>query len=296
MLELKNISKYYDQHKGIAHLSVKVKKGSVLAFLGSNGSGKTTTFRILLGLLKPSEGTILYHKRAIREYPSTLMGYMPEERSLLRDLKVFEQIRYLARLKGMEDALIEVRMRKWLEGLGITHYRNRRIAELSKGNQQKVQLICALIHDPEIIIFDEPLNGLDLENVQLFQALITYLKKQQKIILLSSHQYESVEPYCDSVLYLYHGDVIFQGDLLRLKQQRQGRIMQFPKQCGRNWLDLKGVLDVHEENGYTTLRVDHERTAAMIMKELMRDDIYEIQVSLPSLRELIRGYMDERAH
>ena len=152
------------------------------------------------------------------------------------------------------------------------------------------------IHDPEIIIFDEPLNGLELENVQLFQALITYLKKQQKIILLSSHQYESVEPYCDSVLYLYHGDVIFQGDLLRLKQQRQGRIMQFPKQCGRNWLDQKGVLDVHEENGYTTLRVDHERTAAMIMKELMRDDIYEIQVSLPSLRELIRGYMDERAH
>lgn len=295
MLEIKEVSKYYDSHKGVTNLSVKVKKGTVLGFLGSNGSGKTTTFRMLLGLLEPTQGTILYDKKPIRDYPSTLMGYLPEERSLLRDLKVCDQIRYLASLKKMPKLIIEEKMISWLERLSISQYQNRKIAELSKGNQQKVQLICALIHDPEIVIFDEPLNGLDIENVQLFHEIIHYLKRKNKIILISSHQYETVESYCDSVLYLYHGDVIFQGDLLKLKQKRHTRMIQFPKQGNYDWFDMKGVIDVIHTNGYTTLILKNEEIAGTIMKSLMRDGIYEIQVSLPSLRELIRGYMDERA-
>lgn len=296
MLELKKVSKFYGSQKGVSNLSVKVKKGTMLGFLGSNGSGKTTTFRILLGLLEASEGTILYDKKPIESYPSTLMGYLPEERSLLRNLKVAEQIRYLARLKQMDDRIITDKITKWLEALHMEQYRNRRISELSKGNQQKVQLICALIHDPNIIIFDEPLNGLDLENVQLFQKIVEYLKQQQKIILISSHQYETVEQYCDSVLYLYHGDVIFQGNLMKLKQKSAYRMVTFPAVYDNEGLFEKGVLTKKQHHSYVTYVVKNEDTAAKMLKQLMRDGIYEIQVTLPSLRDLIQEHLYEGTH
>lgn len=181
MLKLENVTKYYDTTKGVENLNVSIPKGKVLGLLGNNGSGKTTTFRLLLGLLEHQSGKITYLGEEIDRSNKRLFGYLPEERSMLRDLTVKDQIFYLGRLKKMSDREISSNLRQWLAFFHMEKMENRKIMELSKGNQQKVQMICALIHNPEILIFDEPLNGLDIGNVDLFKQLIFKLKKEKRL-------------------------------------------------------------------------------------------------------------------
>jgi len=218
MLVFSDVSKYYGKKKGIEEISFQLEEGSVMALLGNNGSGKTTTFRLLLGLLSPDSGLIEapYEKRI--EY-----GYLPEERSLLKELTVFNQVAFLARLKKMRKEEIEFSYQRWETKLRIKAYRQKRIRELSKGNQQKVQLLCSIIHNPKVVILDEPFTGLDQENILLFKRVIQQLKAEKKIILLSSHQHDHIEDFCDKLLILKEGEMRYFGDIETLKKRYGNR-------------------------------------------------------------------------
>lgn len=220
MLEVQGLSKDYGNGIGIFKISFQVQRGEVVGVLGANGSGKTTTFRILLGLLASDEGVITFQKQPLQRHPS-LFGYLPEERSLLKDLKVKEHVWFLASLKKMEKEEFEREYEKWKVYFQLEGMEQRKVGVLSKGNQQKVQLLCAIIHRPKILIFDEPFSGLDLENQQLFCKLIKDLKQEGKYIILSTHNFMYLEAYCQQIICINKGKITKRLQLNQLTLQHQ---------------------------------------------------------------------------
>ena len=204
MLAVKNLHKSYGKKEILKGISFMARKGLIVSLLGSNGSGKTTTFRCLLGLTDYDKGEIRYDNQ---KPDSHKMGYLPEERSLFYDVTVYRQLIYMAQLKGLDSYEAEKQTEYWLNRLKVNEYRNTIPLKLSKGNQQKIQLIMCLIGEPEIIILDEPWTGLDQNNVRIFHDILLELKKKNRIILLSSHQYQPVQDSCDRFLYLKNGDI-----------------------------------------------------------------------------------------
>ena len=272
--------------------SFKAKEGEIHAILGSNGAGKSTLFRTLLGLQKPDHGSILYENQPLSNQPKGILGYLPEERSLYRDLKVKEQITYLAKLKKMERHLIEIKMDEWLDYLNIAHYKHKKIAELSKGNQQKVQLICSLIHDPKILVMDEPLSGLDIDNVDLFKRLCLKLKKEGKILLLSSHQYNNIEDICDGVLYLNQGKVLFKGNLAYLKRQDERRFLYLNDESADEWIYAKGVMNTYVRGKTTCFVMEDERCAIALIRRWLKAGLSDFSCEYISLQQLIKEHLD----
>lgn len=294
-LRLDHVSKRYGDKRGVNDLSFTAKAGHIVGILGTNGSGKTTTFRMLLGLIEKNSGHIYYGKEELDHQNKRLFGYLPEERSMLRDLRVKDQITYLARLKQMERIEIEMALDKWLTELKIEQYRSQRIIELSKGNQQKVQVICSLIHDPQILIFDEPLNGLDLDNVILFKNLCLKLKQQGKTILISSHQYNNIEDLCDDVVYLYQGDCLFKGNLTQLKQRCAYRLFSLCNGSRKDWEDEAGIVSMSTEGNWLTLKVENQQVAERLTRKCLRSKITDFRCETVALQDLIREALDERA-
>lgn len=287
MLKLDKVSKDYGNGKGITNLSFQLAKGKICGLLGSNGCGKTTTFRILLGLLDYDSGSILYQKEPLKNDGYRLFGYVPEDRSMLRNLTVREHIYYLARLKKMSDDEIEDAFIYWSSYLKIDEYIDTKIIELSKGNQQKVQMMCAMIHDPQIIIFDEPLNGLDVMNVDLFKELLMKLKQEKKIILISSHQYHNIEHFCDYVVYLKDGKVLFKGDVEKLKLKREIRYLVIHSK--RDILTkAKGVLDYRREKDYLILTMENKEASYACIEKLLEKGIEDFSLELITLQDIIR--------
>lgn len=292
MLAVEHLTKYYGTKVGVKDLSFKIKKGRILGILGSNGSGKTTTFRILLGLIEKDEGKITYEGELLDFSDKCLFGYLPEEKSMLRDLKVKDQISYLARLKKISNEEIETQMDYWLAYLHIERYRNAKVRSLSKGNMQLVQLACALIHQPKILIFDEPLNGLDLENVGLFKRLCEKLKKEGRIILISSHQYNNIEDLVDDVVYLDRGDTCFKGNLKNLKKKYPQRILVLDEDI----IDEKddGVISVEKIGHQYHIKLENENVANQYVRKLMREKVSSFSLEMVSLQMMIREALHER--
>lgn len=287
MLKLDKVSKDYGNGKGITNLSFQLAKGKICGLLGSNGCGKTTTFRILLGLLDYDSGSILYQKEPLKNDGYRLFGYVPEDRSMLRNLTVREHIYYLARLKKLSDDEIEDAFIYWSSYLKVDEYIDTKIIELSKGNQQKVQMMCAMIHDPQIIIFDEPLNGLDVMNVDLFKELLMKLKQEKKIILISSHQYHNIEHFCDYVVYLKDGKVLFKGDVEKLKLKREIRYLVIHSK--RDILTKsKGVLDYRREKDYLILTMENKEASYACIEKLLEKGIEDFSLELITLQDIIR--------
>lgn len=287
MLKLDKVSKDYGNGKGITNLSFQLAKGKICGLLGSNGCGKTTTFRILLGLLDYDSGSILYQKEPLKNDGYRLFGYVPEDRSMLRNLTVREHIYYLARLKKLSDDEIEDAFIYWSSYLKVDEYIDTKIIELSKGNQQKVQMMCAMIHDPQIIIFDEPLNGLDVMNVDLFKELLMKLKQEKKIILISSHQYHNIEHFCDYVVYLKDGKVLFKGDVEKLKLKREIRYLVIHSK--RDILTkAKGVLDYRREKDYLILTMENKEVSYACIEKLLEKGIEDFSLELITLQDIIR--------
>lgn len=292
MLSIEHLTKYYGSKVGVKDLSFKIKKGKILGVLGSNGSGKTTTFRVLLGLIEKDEGKITYEGQLLDFSDKCLFGYLPEEKSMLRDLKVKDQIAYLASLKKIKQVMIEEQMDYWLKYFHIERYRNSKVRFLSKGNMQLVQLVCALVHQPKILIFDEPLNGLDLENVGLFKRLCEKLKKEGRIILISSHQYNNIEDLVDDVVYLYRGDTCFKGNLKNLKKKYPQRILILDEDI----IDEKdsGVISVEKLGHQYHVKLENEHVANQYVRKLMREKISCFSLEMVSLQMMIREALHER--
>ena len=189
MLKVKNIVKYYGNNKAVDNLSFEVKNGEIFGLLGENGAGKTTTFRIIMGLIESNSGEVLLDGKKIDYNLTDKIGFVTEERSLLTKLTVLEQLKFYGVLKGLDERTIEKDIDKWLERFEISSYKNRKIKELSKGNQQKIQFISAIINHPKLLILDEPFTGLDPINVKMMKDAIYELQKEGTSIIFSSHKW-----------------------------------------------------------------------------------------------------------
>ena len=218
MLKVSNVSKKYGDLLAVDNLSFEVNDGEIFGLLGLNGAGKTTTFRMILGLIDDYTGNITLDGKKIDYSITDKIGFLTEERSLLTKLTVLEQITYYGVLKSIPIDEIEKRLDYWLEIFGISEYKNKKIKELSKGNQQKIQFISAIINDPKLLILDEPFSGLDPINVELFKKVILEFKDKGTSIIFSSHRMEHVELFCDRLVVLVKGQSVISGYLKDIKR------------------------------------------------------------------------------
>ncbi len=217
LLELKNISKRFGDFTAVDHLNIKVEAGEIYGLLGANGAGKTTTMRMALGIIYPDEGEIRWKGKGYSNTLASTMGYLPEERGLYPKVRVKDQLIYLAELRGINRKVAERELADWLERFSISEYSNKRVEELSKGNQQKIQFIAAVIHRPEILILDETFSGLDPVNVELLKQVVKELRNQGVAMLFSTHRMDHVEELCEHITVLKKSATVLSGKLADIK-------------------------------------------------------------------------------
>ena len=215
---LKNVSKRFDQFVAVRDLSLEVRRGTVFGLLGPNGAGKTTTIRMITNIIGPDTGDITVLGQHASPEIQPRIGYLPEERGLYKKMKVGEQLVFFASLKGVEKRDAEKRINDWLARLELSAWRDKKAGELSKGMQQKVQFIAGVLHEPELLILDEPFSGLDPVSVNLLKSVILELKSRDKTIIFSTHQMEQVEQMCDDICLIDHATKVLSGSLREVKR------------------------------------------------------------------------------
>ena len=217
MLELKNVTKKFDGITAVNNLSFTLDNGKILGIVGRNGAGKSTTFRMILNILEPDSGEILYNGKKITSEALDRIGYLPEEGSLLPELTVLDLCEYYGALKLLDEETVRKNLLYWLEEFNILEYLNKKIKDLSKGNRQKIQFIVAVLHDPELLILDEPFSGLDPISVEELKKAILKLKESGKTIIFSSHRMEHIEMLCEDLIIINKGETLLQGNLQEIK-------------------------------------------------------------------------------
>lgn len=287
MLEVKNIVKKYGTNTAVNNLSFTVDDGEIFGLLGENGAGKTTTFRIIMGLLEPNSGNVLLNHEKIDYSKTDKIGFVTEERSLLTKLSVQEQIEFYATLKGMEKQEIDKRLDQWLAHFEITSYKNRKIKELSKGNQQKIQFISAVIHEPKLLILDEPFTGLDPINVKLMKEAIIDLKNKGCSIIFSSHQMEYIEDFCEKLVILVKGKPILEGNLKDIKESYAKKNILIKGDIDTDEIKkIKGVISVVLEKGEYVVKIENMDVASKVFAKIKNNNITKYDVEEPSLNEI----------
>lgn len=258
MLKLENVRKTYGSLVAVDNLSFSVKNGEIFGLLGENGAGKTTTFRMIMGLLEPDKGKITLDGKKIDYKVTDKIGFVTEERSLLTKLTVKEMIEYYGVLKGMNESDIDKKLDYWLEKFEITEYKNKKIKELSKGNQQKIQFISAVINDPKLLILDEPFTGLDPINVNLLKDAVKELQKKGCSIIFSSHQMEYIEDFCEQLIILVHGRAILNGSLDEIKENyaKKNIIIKADDLDIDAIKKIKGVIDVEQKANEVVVHIE----------------------------------------
>ena len=288
MLKVENITKYYNKNKAVDNLSFTVEKGEIFGLLGENGAGKTTTFRIILGLINASSGKVTLDGKKIDYSLTDKIGYVTEERSLLTKMTVKDQILLYGVLKGMSEDNTLKEMRKWLKKFQISDYENRKIKELSKGNQQKIQFIAAVINKPKLLILDEPFSGLDPINVEMLKKAIIELQETGCSIIFSSHQMEQIEDFCEKLVILSHGKVVVAGYLKDIKNDyRKKNILLRGNDLPLDKIrKLKGVISLKEYRGEYLVKIESLDIADSIFKIVKDYNITKYDVTEPTLNEI----------
>lgn len=288
MLKVENVTKYYGDFLAVDNLSFEVKDGEIFGLLGVNGAGKTTTFRMIIGLLDKTSGTITLDGKPIDYTQTDKIGFLTEERSLLLKLTVLEQAIYYGVLKGMSESAVEKKLDELLERFNIKEYKNRKLKELSKGNQQKVQFITAIINDPKLLILDEPFSGLDPINVQLFMDVIMDLKKKGTSIIFSSHRMEHVELFCEKLVILVHGKPVLQGYLKDIKKQYRKKNIHIIGDVDTKALEqIDGVLKVTSNPEEIIVQIASDDKAKNVFKYITTcQNITKFDVEDATLNEI----------
>ena len=223
MLTIDNISKSFGSYRALDSVSLHVRRGSVFGLLGPNGAGKTTLIRIINHIIRPDGGSLLFDGHPMTDADVMQIGYLPEERGLYKKMRVGEQAIYLARLKGLDKDTATQRLRQWFDRLEITDWWNRRVEELSKGMQQKVQFVVTVLHNPQLLIFDEPFSGFDPVNADILKREILRLKEQGATVIFSTHNMPSAEELCDDIALIDHAQVVLSGSLADIKASHPGQ-------------------------------------------------------------------------
>ena len=295
ILELKNIEKSFGEKKVLTGVSFKAEGGKAFGLLGRNGAGKTTSIRILMDVFPANSGEVLIDGKPIN-YNKVGIGYLPEERGLYPKKTIIDQLTYFAELKGMSHKAAIKSVDYWLERLGMMEYRNKRLDTLSKGNQQKIQLVTALAHDPDIVILDEPFSGLDPVNAMLLKDVVKEQIRKGKIVLFSSHQMSYIEEFCDSIAILNAGKVALHGDLHDIKRDYpRDRLVvrtEYPEQIQADFGTACKVM----ENGALLIQLSSPEEKKAVMARLVEHyDIDEVKVYEPSLNDIFVEYAGDAA-
>ena len=288
MLKVENVTKYYGDVLAVDDLSFTINDGEIFGLLGVNGAGKTTTFRMIMSLLEPAKGTITLNGEPVGYDVSERIGFLTEERSLLTKLTVKEQVVYYATLKGMKESDILKKLDYWLDRFGISEYKNRKIKELSKGNQQKIQFITAIIHEPDLLVLDEPFTGLDPINVELFMSVIREFKEKGKMIIFSSHRMEHVELFCEKLVILLKGKTVLSGSLKEIKKNYRKKVIRINGNVDMDTLrNCKGVIEVNEEALDIIVKIESDEYVEDVFKIVKKgSDITKFVVEDASLNEI----------
>ena len=247
MLELKKVIKKFDGIIAVNNLSFILDNGKILGIVGRNGAGKSTTFRMILNILEPDSGEILYNGKMINSEVLDRIGYLPEEGSLLPELTVLELCEYYGSLKLLNEETVRKKLLYWLEEFSILEYLNKKIKDLSKGNKQKIQFIVAVLHDPELLILDEPFSGLDPISVEELKKAILKLKENGKTIIFSSHRMEHIEMLCEDLIIINKGETLLQGNLQDIKKNYEINGMK-NNSLNEIFIDKVGGSDEYKKN------------------------------------------------
>ena len=295
ILELKNIEKSFGEKKVLTGVSFKAEGGKAFGLLGRNGAGKTTSIRILMDVFPANSGEVLIDGQPIN-YNKIGIGYLPEERGLYPKKIIIDQLIYFAELKGMSRKAAVQSIDYWLGRLGMTEYRNKKLETLSKGNQQKIQLITALAHDPDIIILDEPFSGLDPVNAMLLKDVVKEQIAKGKIVLFSSHQMSYIEEFCDSIAILNNGVVALHGDLHDIKRDYPRDRLVVKTETPDAIIDDFGASCTVMDNGDLMIRLGSPSEKKTTMTRLVETyDIDEVKVFEPSLNDIFVEYAGDAA-
>lgn len=293
LLEVKGIKKSFDGTEVLHGVDFKIESGKAIGLLGRNGAGKTTLIRILMNVFKSNAGTILIDGKPFVASDYSI-GYLPEERGLYPKRKVGEQLVYLAKLRGLNQASAKARMIEWLERFNIREYENRLLETLSKGNQQKVQLAQTLLCSPDIIILDEPFSGLDPVNSQTLKDVVKECIKDGKLVIFSSHQMTYVEEFCEEILIMNQGSVVLAGNLKEIKKD-YGKNRIFVKfnqvnmdECAQICATYKSVVDVVKQEDGCILSIDEKLHKHDLLKEIINsnNEIEKFMEYEPSLTDI----------
>ncbi len=285
-VEVNHVVKSFADKVAVGDLSFSVSQNEIFGLIGPNGAGKTTTIRMIMDIIKPDSGEIGVLGEKLSEAVKSKLGYLPEERGLYKKLSVIESIIYLASLKGMDRRSAEEKADELLTQTGMRSARNKRIEELSKGMGQIIQFIVTIIHDPDLIVLDEPFTALDPVNTELLKKMVVDLRAEGKAIILSTHQMSQVEELCDRILMIDHGHAVLYGDLkdIKAKYRSHSVIVDFEGELGR----IPGVVDKHVHKGYVELVLDKGTTPRQMLDSLVSSGITinRFEVATPTLNEI----------
>lgn len=297
-LKVDHIVKKYGEYTAVNDLSFEFSKPGVFALLGTNGAGKTTAIRVILGMLSAEGGSVTWNDKSFVASDMSI-GYLAEERGLYPKIKIMEQLLYFAELKGMKKSDAQKSLDYWFDRLKVNEHRNKRAEQLSKGNQQKIQLIAALVSDPRLLILDEPLSGLDPVNADLFKSVIREEMAKNKYIIMSSHQMPIIEEFCSDIVILNKGKTVLQGNLNEIKKN-YGRVKLSVK-CDEDFIPLSqecGLVPFEITPNGTNFNVESEVQAQLLLEKIMQKKIPLVKFELrePTLHELFVekvGVVDE---
>lgn len=262
MLEVKELTKAFGDYRAVDNLSFKIEPGTIMGLIGQNGAGKTTTFRLILDFLEADQGEILWNGKKIGKAEYNIIGYLPEERGLYPKVSIHDQLVYFAELRGKTRKEIEPKIDEWMERFQVKGKKTDKVKTLSKGNQQKVQLIATLIHEPELIILDEPFSGLDPVNAELLKEGILSLKEKGSCVIFSSHNMDHVEKICDHLLMLNNGEPVLNGVVHEIRES-----------FGRTKIFLDSALTVEELTGIDGVKDAKKREDGSIEVTLTNPEI-----------------------
>ena len=287
-LELKNVSKSFVGKKAVDNISFSLTKPGVYGLLGTNGAGKTTTIRMLLGIIKKDSGEITWKGKPV-DRKLVRFGYLPEERGVYPKTKIFDQLKYFAELKGMEKNQAISSINRWAKELKVEEYLQMSAEKLSKGNQQKIQFMTAIIHDPELVVLDEPFSGLDPVNTEILKNIIIDLIRNGKYIIMSAHQMATIEEFCSDILILNKGKTVLQGNLKEIKEKYPANRVEIDvKQDIESYIkELNLKIEIETNNNYVIKISDEEKAHKLLNKLVVNGiNIDKFEINKPTLNDI----------
>ena len=287
-LVLKDVSKTFVGKKAVDKISLELNQPGVFGLLGTNGAGKTTTIRMLLGIIKKDSGEITWNGKEVNR-KSVNFGYLPEERGVYPKTKIFDQLMYFAELKGMKKEDAKNAIEDWAKKLKVEEYMQMQAEKLSKGNQQKIQFMTAVIHNPELVVLDEPFSGLDPVNTEILKNIIIDLVKKGKYVIMSAHQMVTIEEFCKDILILDKGKTVLQGNLKKIKETYPANRLEIDVDNKiDNYIKELGLVIENEKNNEYTIKLTDEEKAHILLNTVVQNGIKvnKFEIMKPTLNDI----------